>query len=72
MPAMRSEGIPINTQPYYKNLGFLVGDFPFSELYSKEAISISMFFTLSIEQQDFVVASFKNFFFPDKNLKEKI
>lgn len=49
--------IPVHTQPYYQGLGFKVGDFPESERYYAEAISLPMFQTLSEEQQDVVVAT---------------
>lgn len=49
--------IPVHTQPYYQGLGFKVGDFPESERYYAEAISLPMFQTLSDEQQDVVVAT---------------
>ncbi|XQW85876.1 UDP-4-amino-4,6-dideoxy-N-acetyl-beta-L-altrosamine transaminase [Thalassotalea piscium] len=47
--------IPVHLQPYYKSLGFEYGDFPLAEQYYKEAISLPMFHTMSIEQQDEVV-----------------
>ncbi|MGF1730509.1 UDP-4-amino-4,6-dideoxy-N-acetyl-beta-L-altrosamine transaminase [Photobacterium kasasachensis] len=47
--------IPIHTQPYYKDMGFNDGDFPLAETYYSEAISLPMFHTMSIEQQDTVV-----------------
>lgn len=48
--------IPVHTQPYYQSLGFQVGDFPQSEAYYAEAISLPMFQTLSEEQQDRVIS----------------
>lgn len=51
--------IPIHTQPYYRALGFKPGDFPESERYYAEAISLPMYAALSHEQQDFVVAALK-------------
>lgn len=47
--------IPVHTQPYYERLGFMRGDFPQSELYYEEAISLPMFQTLAEEQQHYVV-----------------
>lgn len=47
--------IPVHTQPYYRNMGFRPGDFPESERYYREAISIPMFQTLTNAQQDEVV-----------------
>lgn len=48
--------IPIHTQPYYRRLGFNVGDFPTSEHYFERAISIPLFPTMTQEQQERVVA----------------
>lgn len=47
--------IPVHTQPYYQGLGFKGGDFPESERYYAEAISLPMFQTLTFAQQDEVV-----------------
>lgn len=47
--------IPVHTQPYYEKMGFRVGDFPESERYYSEAISIPMFHCMTEEQQDTVV-----------------
>ncbi len=44
--------IPVHTQPYYKSMGFSEGDYPESESYYREAISLPMFHTMTIEQQD--------------------
>lgn len=47
--------IPVHTQPYYQKMGFKLGDFPESEKYYKEAISLPMFHAMSDEQQAEVV-----------------
>ena len=44
--------IPIHTQPYYLQFGFKVGDFPNSESYYNRTISIPLFHTMTVEQQD--------------------
>ncbi len=44
--------IPIHTQPYYQQFGFNEGDFPNSEFYYNRAISIPLFHTMTIDQQD--------------------
>ncbi len=49
--------IPVHTQPYYQKMGFSVGDFPESEQYYREAISLPMFHAMTDEQQDEVVSS---------------
>lgn len=47
--------IPVHLQPYYRDLGFLEGDFPQAERYYAEAISLPLFPLLSDEQQGYVV-----------------
>lgn len=47
--------IPVHTQPYYKNLGFVSGQFPESESYYTDAISIPLFHAMTEEQQNKVV-----------------
>ncbi len=47
--------IPVHTQPYYKNLGFKVGDFPQAEHYYNHAISIPMYATLTDQEQSHVI-----------------
>ncbi|SEG70062.1 UDP-4-amino-4,6-dideoxy-N-acetyl-beta-L-altrosamine transaminase [Vibrio hangzhouensis] len=61
--ALREQGIgvnlhyiPVHTQPYYQQMGFSIGDFPESERYYQEAISLPMFHTMTEAQQDTVVA----------------
>jgi len=51
--------IPIHLQPYYQNLGFQKGDYPESERFYDEAISIPLHPSLSFEDQDFVIESIK-------------
>jgi len=52
--------IPVHLQPYYQKMGFKPGDFPEAERYYAEAISLPMFQTMSVEQQDEVVAALRN------------
>ncbi|WP_200904228.1 UDP-4-amino-4,6-dideoxy-N-acetyl-beta-L-altrosamine transaminase [Vibrio sp. VPAP30] len=59
---LRSKGIgvnlhyiPVHTQPYYQKMGFQWGDFPESEKYYREAISLPMFHLMTEQQQDEVV-----------------
>jgi UDP-4-amino-4,6-dideoxy-N-acetyl-beta-L-altrosamine transaminase len=44
--------IPVHAQPYYRQLGFGMGDFPEAERYYEEAISLPMFFGLSEADQN--------------------
>ncbi len=61
--AMRNAGvgvnvhyIPIHQHPDFARLGFQVGQFKESELYYSEAISLPIFPSLSVEDQDTVVS----------------
>ena len=51
--------IPVHTQPYYERMGFKPDDFPQSQSYYQEAISIPMFQTMTDEQQDEVIAALR-------------
>lgn len=51
--------IPVHTQPYYQNLGFKYGDFPVSEKYYEEAFTLPLYYSLTDEQQDYVVSALK-------------
>ena len=62
--ALRTRGIgvnlhyiPVHTQPYYRQRGFKLGDYPNAERYYAEAISLPMFQTLESDQQDRVIAA---------------
>jgi dTDP-4-amino-4,6-dideoxygalactose transaminase len=52
--------IPVHTQPYYQLMGFKYGDYPESERYYSESISLPMFQSLSRPQQDNVISALKN------------
>lgn len=61
---MRAQGvgvqvhyIPVHLQPYYRRLGFGVGDFPEAERYYSEAISLPIFPSLSHADQETVITS---------------
>lgn len=43
--------IPIHTQPYYQRLGFRPGDFPAAEAYYARALSLPLFPTMTLAQQ---------------------
>ena len=47
--------IPVHIQPYYEKMGFSRGDFPEAEKYYSRAISIPLFHTMTVEQQDEVL-----------------
>ena len=49
--------IPVHTQPYYQAMGFKHGDFPESEQYYQEVISLPMFSSITDAQQNTVVST---------------
>lgn len=51
--------IPVHTQPYYQNLGFKHGDFPVSEKYYEEAFTLPLYYSLTDEQQEYVISALK-------------
>ncbi|GCL62644.1 UDP-4-amino-4,6-dideoxy-N-acetyl-beta-L-altrosamine transaminase [Pseudaquabacterium pictum] len=51
--------IPVHTQPHYRRLGFAPGQFPASEAYYAQAISLPMFPTLTEAQQGEVIAALR-------------
>ena len=48
--------------PYYKKLGYKVGDFPISESYYKQCISLPIFPSLSNNDQEYVINSINEFY----------
>jgi UDP-4-amino-4,6-dideoxy-N-acetyl-beta-L-altrosamine transaminase len=51
--------IPVHTQPYYAQMGFKPEDYPESEAYYREAISLPMYQNLTDAQQDQVIAALR-------------
>ena len=51
--------IPVHTQPYYAQMGFVAGDFPQAEQYYAQAISLPMYQDLTHAQQDRVIAALR-------------
>lgn len=49
--------IPVHTQPYYRRLGFAPGDFPESERYYAQAITLPLYFGLSEADQDRIASA---------------
>ena len=49
--------IAVHRQPYHEKLGFKVGDFPESEQFHEEVISLPIFSSLSRPDQDLVISS---------------
>ncbi|MDC0008650.1 UDP-4-amino-4,6-dideoxy-N-acetyl-beta-L-altrosamine transaminase [Amylibacter sp.] len=56
--------IPVHLQPYYAAMGFQKGNFPESEKYYSEAISLPMYPTLSEKDQDKVVEVLRSLVLP--------
>jgi dTDP-4-amino-4,6-dideoxygalactose transaminase len=64
--ALREQGIgvnlhyiPVHTHPYYREMGFAMGDFPEAERYYREAISLPIYPGLSDEDVTKVVNAVK-------------
>lgn len=51
--------LPVPNQPFYRGLGFRPGDFPESERYAAEAVTLPLYFGLTDEEQDRVVAELR-------------
>ena len=60
--ALRGDGIgvnlhyiPVHTQPYYTKMGFAWGDFPVSENYYRQALSLPIFPDLKSSEQEYII-----------------
>lgn len=51
--------IPVPAHPYYQSLGFKVEDYPNSFEFYKEALSIPLYFSLTDEEQNYVISTIK-------------
>jgi len=51
--------IPVHTQPYYRRLGFKMGQYPIAERYYAQALSLPMFGTLSDGELNHVFEALK-------------
>lgn len=49
--------IPVNHQPYYRDKGYTPNDTPIAKDFYEREISIPMFFSLTVEEQDHVIAT---------------
>ncbi len=54
--------IPCHLMPYYRDLGWKEGDLPLAEQYYKQCLSLPMYPTLSDDEQEFVIASIRDYF----------
>lgn len=53
--------VPVHTMPYYRQLGWRPGDFSHAERYYARCLSLPMFPTLTDDEQDYVIASVREF-----------
>ena len=53
--------IPVYHQPFYENFGYDNGDYPESEKYYEEALSLPIHTLLKEEEQDFIIEKILNF-----------
>ena len=53
--------IPVHLQPYYKNIGWAIGDFPIAENYYEKCLSLPIYPTLTDEEQDYVIDTILKF-----------
>jgi len=51
--------IPVHLHPFFKNLGFKQGSFPAVEEYYKKTITIPLFPSLTLNEQDYVISEIK-------------
>lgn len=63
---LRSEGVginvhyvPVHLQPYYQKMGFKQGDFPVAEDYYKRAITLPLFPTMTLADQDKIITALR-------------
>ena len=54
--------IPVHTQPFYKQFGFQAGDFPKSESYYAQELSLPLFYDLTFDEQNSVVETIHSAF----------
>lgn len=54
--------IPCHLMPYYKQFGWKEGDMPKAEEYYKKCISLPMYPTLTVEEQEFVINKIKEYY----------
>ena len=54
--------IPIHMQPYYQKMGFQSGDFPLAEKYFEETLSLPIFPSLTVDEQEKVSSTLLRIF----------
>ena len=62
MQKLREQGIgsqvhyiPVPMQPYYQQLGFAITDYPATDKYYQEALTLPLYYGLTNEEQEFVI-----------------
>ena len=53
--------VPVHLMPYYKQFGFKKGDFPVAESYYDKCLSIPMYHSLDVNDQQFVIETILEF-----------
>lgn len=53
--------LPLHQQPFYESLGYQRGDFPVTDAYAEQILSLPMFPEISEEQIDYVTEAIKTF-----------
>ena len=51
--------IPVHTQPFYKRMGYKLGDYPNAEQYYREAITLPIYPSLTNKQQDYIISTLR-------------
>ncbi|MDZ4795440.1 MAG: DegT/DnrJ/EryC1/StrS family aminotransferase, partial [Bacteroidota bacterium] len=54
--------IPCHLMPYYRQFGWKEGDMPHSERYYANCISLPMYTTLTVQEQEYVIETIKKFY----------
>jgi UDP-4-amino-4,6-dideoxy-N-acetyl-beta-L-altrosamine transaminase len=54
--------IPVHLMPYYKNLGWNKGDFPCSEEYYDKCLSLPIYPSLTVKEQNYVIENIREYF----------
>lgn len=57
--ALNLHYIPVHTQPYYAGMGFKKGDFPISEKYYEEVMTLPLYYGLTDNEQEYVAEKLK-------------
>ena len=53
---------PVHLMPYYRNFGWKENDLPFVEEYYSKCISLPMYPTLTVEEQEYVITMILNYY----------